>query len=117
MAPIQYDGRVFRPVVNSASGQVSGETEFRYSHRGDRLTATYSGGEIRAGQILGLVAVDGSLELLYHHLTNGGELRSGHCRSRPEQLPDGRLRLHEKWEWTWGDRSNGESVVEEVLIR
>ncbi len=32
----------------------------------------------------------------------------------PEVLPDGRLRLREVWQWTSGDLSQGESVVEEV---
>jgi hypothetical protein len=30
------------------------------------------------------------------------------------QLPSGRLQLHQKWQWTNGDLSKGESVVEEV---
>jgi hypothetical protein len=39
---------------------------------------------------------------------------TGICRSTPEILPDGRIRLHEKWQWTSGDRSSGESIVEEI---
>ena len=31
-----------------------------------------------------------------------------------ELLPDGRIRLHEKWQWTSGDLSSGESVIEEI---
>jgi hypothetical protein len=27
---------------------------------------------------------------------------------------DGRLRLHERWQWTSGDGASGESVIEEV---
>ena len=38
----------------------------------------------------------------------------GECRSQLEVLPDGRYRLHEKWRWTSGDSSSGESVVEEL---
>lgn len=32
----------------------------------------------------------------------------------PEILPDGRIRLHERWQWTNGDGSSGTSIVEEL---
>jgi hypothetical protein len=39
---------------------------------------------------------------------------TGKCRSIPEILPDGRLRLREVWQWTSGDFSRGASVIEEL---
>jgi hypothetical protein len=39
---------------------------------------------------------------------------TGVCRSTAEILSDGRIRLLEKWQWTSGDFSEGESVVEEI---
>jgi len=42
---------------------------------------------------------------------------TGVCRSTPELLPDGRIRLHEKWQWTCGDRASGESIIEEILSK
>jgi hypothetical protein len=39
---------------------------------------------------------------------------TGRCHSIPEQLSDGRIRLHEQWQWTSGDLSSGESIVEEI---
>ncbi len=50
----------------------------------------------------------------YQHVNRDGELMTGHCRSTPELLPDGRLRLHESWQWTSGDGSRGESIIEEI---
>lgn len=111
---LNYDGRRFRPVTNTPNGQVNGETLFQYSQDGDLLTATYAGGGIRSGSMTGLVRGDGGLEFCYQHVTDGGELRSGVCRSRPVSMADGRLRLEEKWRWTLGDLSEGESAVEEV---
>ena len=116
MAPIHYHGRRFRPVSNGPNGQVSGETEFVYYQTGGLLTGIYAGGGIRHGQIVGRVNADGSLEFLYQHLSDEGELRSGHCESKPEILPDGRIRLHETWRWTSGDPTSGESVLEEVRV-
>ena len=34
--------------------------------------------------------------------------------SQPERLVDGRIRLHERWQWTEGSSASGESIVEEV---
>jgi hypothetical protein len=111
---IHFDGRLFRPVSNTPNGQVNGETLFRYRQTGDLLTATYDGGGIRHGQMTGLVRADGSLEFCYQHVTDAGELRSGLCHSTPTLLADGRIRLDERWRWTLGDPSEGQSAVEEV---
>jgi hypothetical protein len=54
------------------------------------------------------------LDARYQHVNTSGELMTGQCKSTPEVLPDGRLRLHESWRWTSGDMSEGRSVVEEV---
>ena len=112
---ICYAGLIFRP-LNAPNGEVNGETTSRYHQSGNLLTATYSGGGIRAGQMLGTVTPDGSLDFCYQHVTDAGELRSGKCRSVPERLPDGRLRLHETWQWTSGDQSCGASIVEQVVV-
>ncbi len=50
----------------------------------------------------------------YQHLNQKGELMTGKCFSTPETLSDGRIRLREKWQWTSGDFSEGESIVEET---
>lgn len=110
---IDYDGRVFRPITNTANGEVSGETRFLYRQDGRVLWAEYAGGAVRRGHLLGVVADDGSLDFGYHHINASGDLMTGICRSTPEVLPDGRIRLHEQWRWTSGDRSAGSSVVEE----
>ncbi len=113
MSTINYDGRFFRSVENSGNGEVSAETRFAYHQEGSYLWATYSGGSVVLGQLLGEVRGDGQLSFRYHHYNNAGEYRSGQCNSTPELLPDGRIRLHERWQWTNGDLSSGTSVVEE----
>jgi hypothetical protein len=42
---------------------------------------------------------------------------TGKCFSKPEIIDDGRIRLHEKWQWTSGDFSQGESIVEEIKAK
>ena len=111
---INYHGRKFAGVFNTPNGQVNGDTVFHYSQHEDILTATYSGGRIREGYMFGLVNEDNTLDFVYHHLDFSGNLKSGHCISTPVLLPDGRIRIYEAWEWTYGGSGKGESVVEEM---
>lgn len=112
--PLLYDGRRFRPIEQAANGEVSGETVFAYHQRGAVVWATYSGGGIQQGTLVATVDADGGLDMRYAHVGADGGLRTGTCRSTPERLPDGRLRLHERWQWADGDRSAGTSVLEEI---
>jgi hypothetical protein len=114
---IDYEGRRFRSVSNSPTGEVGAETLFEYHQRGEVVWATYEGGAIRFGTLIARVEADGALDMRYQHVNDRGELMTGVCRSTPEILPDGRVRLHERWQWTSGDRSSGESVVEEALAK
>ncbi len=113
---IHYGDRLFRAVATEGDGDVGGDTLFRYDQRDQVLIGTYSGGEVEYGSIVGTVHPDGTLTFLYHHITKDGVLRSGRCQSRPEVLPTGRIRLHERWEWTsgLGAGGRGTSVLEEV---
>ena len=68
------------------------------------------------GHLLGTVDDQGRLDIAYHQVNTAGELRNGVCRSTPEVLPDGRLRLHEDWRWTSGETmpvfSQGPQLIE-----
>jgi hypothetical protein len=111
---IDYNNRKFISVRNSESGEVSSETQFHYHQKNGLVWAEYTGGAIVFGNLIAKVLADGSLEMRYQHLNQRGELMTGKCFSKPEILPDGRIRLHEKWQWTSGDFSSGESIVEEL---
>ncbi|GJN66168.1 hypothetical protein VFPFJ_10240 [Purpureocillium lilacinum] len=113
---ISYDGKTFRSTSNTANGEVGAETTFHYHQDGSIVWAEYAGGSVVRGSLVAVVvATQGdSLDMRYHHVNREGQLMTGRCVSRPEVLPDGRLRMHETWRWTSGDESSGESVVEEV---
>ena len=114
MSDINYDNRYFAPKVNSANGEVNASTQFHYRQQGRVVWATYEGGDVQFGTLVARVNDDGSLDMRYSHINRNGELMTGHCHSVPEVLADGRLRLHERWRWTSGDESEGESIVEET---
>ncbi|WP_339870137.1 n-acetylglutamate synthase [uncultured Algoriphagus sp.] len=114
MNPINYNNRAFRAVQNTENGETSAETVFHYHQEGTILTAEYSGGKILKGHLIGLVDEAGNITMRYHQVNSAGELMTGICHSKPEILENGKIRLHETWEWTSGDRSKGKSVVEEI---
>ncbi|HUR32145.1 MAG TPA: hypothetical protein VMZ69_11995, partial [Saprospiraceae bacterium] len=108
-----YNNRIFKSIVNTANGETSSETIFHYKQQGNVLTAEYSGGKILYGHLLGLVDKDGNIDMRYHQINNKGEMMTGICKSMPEILENGKIRLHESWQWTSGDNSKGQSVIEE----
>lgn len=111
---IDYNDRFFRPVQNTDNGETSAETLFHYKQEGNILTSEYKGGRIILGHLIGLVDEEGHIRMHYHQVNDHGEIMTGVCHSTPEILSDGRIRLHELWAWTSGDRSEGRSVLEEV---
>lgn len=117
MKGIDYHDRFFAPVSNTESGEVGPSTLFHYRQAGGVVWATYEGGDVSFGTLVATADEAGRLDMRYSHVNRRGELMTGRCESTPEVLPDGRLRLHERWQWTSGDGSRGESIVEEVRDR
>ena len=117
MNKINYDDKKFASVENSETGEVSGETVFHYRQNGDLVWAEYAGGAIVFGTLIAKVLENDCLEMRYQHLNKSGALMTGRCFSTPEIMPDGRIRLFEKWQWTSGDLSAGESIIEEIKLK
>ena len=105
------DGLRFRAVENER-GEVDAATEFLYGERDGMVWGGYAGGAIRVGALHGTRTGD-ELEFTYAHVNGDGERAAGRCRTRIETLPDGRLRLHESWQWTSREGS-GTSIVEQI---
>ncbi|MGB0431156.1 MAG: n-acetylglutamate synthase [Bacteroidia bacterium] len=110
---INYNNKKFRPVKNSQNGETTEETVFLYKQKGDILTAEYQGGDIKKGLLIGLIDNNGGIDMRYQQVNSKGELMTGVCLSKPELMPNGKIRLHEKWQWTSGNQSRGESILEE----
>lgn len=111
---MNYNNKKFRPISCSENGEVSTETIFEYKQEGTILTCTYSDSNILKGHLIGKVDIHGNIEMRYHQINNKNELMTGICHATPEILPDGKIRLHEKWQWTSGDFSKGISVLQEL---
>jgi hypothetical protein len=110
MTTIDLDDRHLE-TSKSSGGDLTAGTVYHYRQQGDVVWATYEGGGILFGTVLGQVAPDGTLTLRHQHLSPEGAFRAGSRRARLEILADGRYRLHEEWE---GKGGSGTAVTEEI---
>jgi len=111
---MNYNNRNFKPVSNSENAEVSSDTIFQYRQSGNILTCEYQGENILKGHLIGLVDKNGNIEMRYHQINRNGELMTGACHSKHEMMDNGKIRLIEEWQWTSGDKSKGNSILEEI---
>jgi len=111
---INYDNRLFSSVSNTDNGEVSSSTIFQYHQDKDIIWAEYSGGDIVKGFLIGTSDNNSNLNFTYQHINQNNEIRTGKCMSTPEILPNGKVRMLENWQWTNGDNSIGQSIIEEI---
>jgi len=110
----QIDGRRFVTVGNP-HGRSGAETVFTYAVDGHgAVTGSYAGGEIRAGRLVGRIAGEDRVELLFQCVTSGGDLLAGESRGVVSRGGDGLLRLDFEWSWLSGDEGGGTSSYVEV---
>lgn len=108
---VSLDGRTLLGVANDDAGEVSAETRFQFEQDGDRIRASYAGGEVVDGYLVG--TFDGRRwDVRYVQLNEHGETASGHSIGVVELLADGRVRVEDEWEWE-SKEGAGESVLEE----
>ncbi|MEU5039660.1 hypothetical protein [Streptomyces griseorubiginosus] len=106
------DNLVLAPVADQAPGQVGTGTRFTYHEKDGEIWAEYAGGDVVRGHLVGTRAGD-RLDFRYVQLKHDGTTSSGHCLSTVVDLPDGRVRLEETWQWE-SQSGSGTSIVEQV---
>ncbi|MGJ8564259.1 MAG: hypothetical protein ACSHXY_12005 [Alphaproteobacteria bacterium] len=114
MTPLNLNKRIFKPVINSKGGTVNQESFFVFRQDGKSLMASYSGGEIERGHIVGQFETNASASLLYHCLTKRKVLKSGKANAWFTQDSRGRIVIDMEWEWLSGDSGKGISRYEEM---
>lgn len=102
--------------AENENGLSSDKTVFYYSENEQGIiTATYSGGSIVHGNILGKrIEKSNKFELQYHCLTTNNELKTGESKGIITKNKDGRLILKMNWNWLNGDVSSGTSKYVEI---
>ena len=77
------------------------------------MTSEYSGVQIKNGHSIILVDSEGNISMCYNQVNDKDELMTGIYQSKPEILENGKIKRHERWEWTSGNKSKGQSIIEE----
>lgn len=109
---ISLDGRTLVGIANDEHGEVSEDTRFHFEQDGDRIRASYSGGGIVEGYLVGTL-VEGQWDVRYVQINEAGETATGHSIGDVTVQADGRVRVEDAWEWE-SKTGTGESVLEEV---
>jgi hypothetical protein len=107
---IGYDGRRFSPATDSAGPHPVAH----YHQRDDLVWGEFAGGEVRCGSLAGTSDTEGVLSFAYCMVLDTGQTIVGICRSVPEILDDGRIRLTENWERFGDGAGAGISTLEEL---
>jgi hypothetical protein len=114
MSDFNYHNKKFKAVSNSKYGEIGSDLIFTYQQNETIISCTYSGDRIVKGHLLGSVASNGCLHFSYHQVNIDGQLKTGKCTSHPKRMSNGKIRLHEFWEWTSGNKQKGTSILEEI---
>lgn len=109
---INLNNKKFKPIDNSPNGEVGSETEFHYRQKEGIVWATYSGGNIKMGMLIGKIEGN-KITSIYQQLNPNDEFLTGRCDTIVS-IKNGKIRLNEKWQWTCKDFSKGTSLLEEI---
>ena len=96
---INLDGVTMFVSSTAENGVVGGETRLHFAQRGTRVAARYAGGRVGRGWLVGRWNAD-TLHFRYVQREDGSVIHAGHSACSVEQLPDGRLRLIERFVWS-----------------
>jgi hypothetical protein len=102
-------------VQTAKNGIVDHETIFHFKQEMNTVTATYTGGRIRAGYLVGILVED-QLNFTYCQIRDTGELDHGesHCTLKEDQR-DGKLMLEEQFAMETGKvQEKGINIFKEL---
>ena len=107
------NNKTFRLVQNSIAGSANKDTIFKYKQSDDIVTAVYSGGDIKHGNICGTID-NKILNILYQCITINGELKAGKAKGVISLAENSKLMLSLNWQWLTQKQDNGTSVYIEI---
>lgn len=98
MTAPSLDGLRFASAEPVEGGDVGSDTLFEYHEDEHGIWATYAGGAVRRGFLVGVRNGD-RLRFRYCHLDANGNTATGRCDSVIGTDPEGRVILEETWQW------------------
>jgi hypothetical protein len=109
---INLDNVQMRVVSVASADGIDAQTRFTFHHCSGSIWATYTGGNILLGFLMGTLS-DRALAFDYIQVTRAGRLDKGESRCELAYDVDGRLRLTERFEWP-SCESSGVNILEEI---
>lgn len=105
-----FDGRTMNAVKTASNGVVNHDTIFSFSETDGVITASYIGGQVKHGYLIGKIS-NSKFEFQYTQIHTDNQLDGGHSICEIEMLADGRVQLIEHFKWSSGEGTN---VIEEL---
>ena len=96
---LNLDGLTFFVSATADNGVVSSDTRLRFSQHGSRVYATYSGGDVSRGWLVG-GWVGERLEFRYAQRERDSNIHGGRSSCDVQRCSDGRVRIVEHFAWT-----------------
>jgi hypothetical protein len=106
------DARKMRVAAVTSTDGIDADTVFAFHQSGRTVWATYSGGNIAQGFLIGDLDGD-ALTFDYIQVTRNGRRDKGESRCELEVSAEGRLQLTERFQWASRD-GGGVNVLEEI---
>jgi len=101
-------------LVENADGHAAGQTVMTFHPGTEPCRATYSGPNVRFGHAL-VEKINGEARMVYHALTDEGELVAGKARVFFFEADDGSIEMHLRWQWLNSDAGGGISKWRELV--
>ena len=109
MGQVDFHGRLMTATQTAPNGVVNKDTLFSFRQFGQRVLASYTGGKVQRGVLIG--KVDGSkFRFNYAQEDLTGKVQGGLSECKVDILTDGRVRLLEYFDWPGG---TGLNTIEE----
>lgn len=115
--PISLNKVKMNVVKTDASGVVNHETIFDFSQNKDAVTATYAGGKIQQGFLVGKITKGNELTFSYCQMQKDGKLDNGKSTCEISKNPDGKIILVEHFEWASRPGEFGTNVFQEICTK
>ena len=111
-APFNLDGLRANAPVTAESGVINADTIFEFSQDGDLVEASYAGGQVRAGRLIGRVKGD-TLEFRYCQAHDDGSLDGGRSNCELRRADDGKIEIVERFQWA-SREGEGVNIIREL---
>ena len=111
MRRILFDGKAMRATSTAPNGIIDENTIFHFQQIGNLITATYKGGKIKTGFLIGKIK-NNKLEFQYTQMHEDEKLAGGHSVCSIELAKNGGIKLIEHFRWSSGEK--GINIIEEI---